>query len=149
MNYQDFLSNNSKVNSHLNDEHKKVKNEEKKISKNSSDENKEINIKNTENNKLIDELNKYKKENEELKNKINLLSHENLKLKTDLAKANKVISNLSNNNQQNDNFTNLKEIIKSKDIEINNLKLQLQNKKKTPVYLEDIIIEIIYNFICF
>ena len=65
--------------------------------------------------------------------------NKNLKLENDLAKANKAISNLSSNNQQNDNITNLKEIIKSKDIEINNLKLQLQNNKKTPVNLEDII----------
>ena len=93
----------------------------------------------TENNNLIDELYRYQKENEELKNKINLLLTKNLKLENDLAKANKAISNLSSNNQQNDNITNLKEIIKSKDIEINNLKLQLQNNKKTPVNLEDII----------
>ena len=65
----------------------------------------------TENNNLIDELNKYRKENEELKNKINLLLTKNLKLENDLAKANKAISNLSSNNQQNDNITTVKEEI--------------------------------------
>ena len=105
MNYQDFLSNNSNINSNLNDEIQKLK----------------------------DELNRCNKENKELKNKINLLNKE-------LAEANKILSNIKNNNQQNNNVNNnLKEIIRNKDIEINNLKLQLQNNKKTPVYLEDII----------
>ena len=139
MNYKDFLSNNSSINSNINDENKKVKDEKKKINKNTNSDKNIINMNTTENNNLIDELNKYRKENEELKNKINLLLNKNLKLENDLAKANKAISNLSSNNQQNDNITNLKEIIKSKDIEINNLKLQLQNNKKTPVNLEDII----------
>ena len=53
MNYQDFISNNSNINSNVNDENKK----------------------------LINELNRYKKENEEMKNKINILSDENMKLK--------------------------------------------------------------------
>ena len=48
MNYQDFLSNNSNINSNVNNE----------------------------NQKLRDELIKYKKENEELKNQINLLNNE-------------------------------------------------------------------------
>jgi len=105
LNYQDFLSNNSNINSNLNDEIQKLK----------------------------DELNRCNKENKELKNKINLLNKE-------LAEANKILSNIKNNNQQNNNVNNnLKEIIRNKDIEINNLKLQLQNNKKTPVYLEDII----------
>ena len=139
MNYKDFLSNNSIINSNINNGNKKVKDERKKINKSTNSEKKIINMNSTENNNLIDELNKYRKENEELKNKINLLLTKNLKLENDLAKANKAISNLSSNNQQNDNITNLKEIIKSKDIEINDLKLQLQNNKKTPVNLEDII----------
>ena len=95
---------------------------------------------NIENNKLIDELNKYKKENEELKNKINLLEDENEKLNNNLVKANKIISNFKNNNQQNININNLNEIIKNKDIEINNLKLQIQNKNNNFVNFNDIII---------
>ena len=67
-----------------------------------------------------------------MKNQINLLNNE-------LAEAKKIISNIKNNNQQNNNISNLNEIIRNKDIEINNLKLELKNNKKTPVYFEDII----------
>ena len=119
MNYQDFLSNNSNINSNA---HYNV---------NYSS--------NYENQKLRDELNRYKKENEELKNKINLLSNENMKLKNELTKANKIISNLNSNNQQNNNVNNLNEIIRNKDIEINNLKLQLQNKNNNFVNFNDIV----------
>ena len=121
MNYQDFLSNNSNINSNV------IYN---------------VNYSsNYENQKLRDELNRYKKENEELKNKINLLSNENMKLKNELTKANKIISNLNSNNQQNNNVNNLNEIIRNKDIEINNLKLQLQNNdnKKPTFKFDDII----------
>ena len=111
MNYQDFLSNNSNINSNINEENKKLR----------------------------DELNKCKKENEELNNKINLLLNKNLKLENDLAKANKAISNLSSNNQQNININYLNEIIRNKDIEINNLKLQLQNKNNNFVNFNDIV----------
>ena len=95
---------------------------------------------NIENNKLIDELNKYKKENKEMKNTINELKNENKKLNNELIKAQKIISNFKNNNQQNININNLNEIIKNKDIEINNLKLQIQNNKKEPVNFDDIIV---------
>ena len=95
---------------------------------------------NIENNKLIDELNKYKKENEEMKNKIDELKNENKKLNNELIKAQKIISNFKNNNQQNININNLNEIIKNKDIEINNLKLQIQNKNNNFVNFNDIII---------
>jgi len=95
---------------------------------------------NIENIKLIDELNKYKKENEEMKNKINELKNENTKLNNELIKAQKIISNFKNNNQQNININNLNEIIKNKDIEINNLKLQIQNKNNNFVNFNDIII---------
>ena len=95
---------------------------------------------NIENNKLIDELNKYRKENEEMKNKINELKNENKKLNNELIKAQKIISNFKNNNQQNININNLNEIIKNKDIEINNLKLQIQNKNNNFVNFNDIII---------
>ena len=95
---------------------------------------------NIENNKLIDELNKYRKENEEMKNKIDELKNENKKLNNELIKALKIISNFKNNNQQNMNINNLNNIIKNKDIEINNLKLQIQNNKKAPVNFDDIIV---------
>ena len=95
---------------------------------------------NIENNKLIDELNKYRKENEEMKNTINELKNENKKLNNELIKAQKIISNFKNNNQQNININNLNEIIKNKDIEINNLKLQIQNKNNNFVNFNDIII---------
>ena len=87
---------------------------------------------NNENQKLRDELIKYKKENEELKNQINLLNNE-------LTEAKKIISNIKNNNQQNNNISNLNEIIRNKDIEINNLKLQLQNKNNNFVNFNDIV----------
>ena len=113
MNYKDFLSNNSNINSIINNEH----------------------------NKLIDELNKCKKENKEMKNKIKELYNENDRLNNELIKVNKIISNFKNNNiqQNNNNIYNLNEIIKNKDIEINNLKLQLQNKNDINVKFSDVI----------
>ena len=87
---------------------------------------------NNENQKLRDELNKCKKEIDELKNKINILNN-------GLAEANKIISNFKSNNQQNININYLNEIIRNKDIEINNLKLQLQNKNNINVNFNDIV----------
>ena len=98
-----------------------------------------ININNNENKKLIDELNKLKNENEEMKNQINILTNENMKLKNDLIKANKIISNSNNNIPQSSQINNLNEIIKNKDIEINNLRLQLQNKNDINAKFSDII----------
>ena len=72
-----------------------------------------------------------------MKNKINLLTDENIKLKDDLINANKTISNF-NNDQLNNIIFSLNEIIKSKDKEINNLKLQ--NNKTGPINFEDIIV---------
>ena len=84
-----------------------------------------------ENNKLKDELNKYKTENEQMKQKINNLKNDNDELQKELIKAKKIISNFNNNqnNLQNNNniIFSLNEIIKNKDKEINELKLQLQN----------------------
>ena len=94
---------------------------------------------NDENNKLRDELNRYKKENEEMKNKIIILSNENIKLKIDLSEANKIICNFNNNIKHNNNVNDLNQIIKNKDIEINDLKLQLQNKNNIDVKYNDII----------
>ena len=84
-----------------------------------------------ENNKLRTELNTYKNENINLKNKINQLKIDNDKLNTELIKANKIISNFNNiqNNQQGNNniINNLNEMIKMKDDIINDLKNKLQN----------------------
>ena len=98
---------------------------------------------NDENKKLIDELNRCRKENDELKNQINLLNNE-------LAEAKKIISNIKNNNQQNNNIdinhaiNNLNEIIKMKDNLINDLKNQLKNKGNKNVDFNDIMV---VNFI--
>ena len=82
-------------------------------------------------NKLRSELNTYKNENINLKNKINQLKIDNDKLNTELIKANKIISNFNNiqNNQQGNNniINNLNEMIKMKDDIINDLKNKLQN----------------------
>ena len=84
-----------------------------------------------ENNRLRNELNTYKNENTNLKNKINQLKIDNDKLNTELIKANKIISNFNNiqNNQQGNNniINNLNEMIKMKDDIINDLKNKLQN----------------------
>ena len=82
-------------------------------------------------NKLRNELNTYKNENTNLKNKINQLKIDNDKLNTELIKANKIISNFNNiqNNQQGNNniINNLNEMIKMKANIINDLKNKLQN----------------------
>ena len=112
----------------------------KEMTSSDTGENKHIEVKsdiNFENKILREELDKYKKENEEMKNKINLLTDENIKLKDDLINANKTISNF-NNDQLNNIIFSLNEIIKSKDKEINNLKLQ--NNKTGPINFEDIIV---------
>ena len=92
-----------------------------------------ININNESNEikKLIDELNKYKKENEELKLKLDISVKGNNKLKEDLIKANKIISNLQNNN----------EINKLRD-ELNKLKYELNMKEDELRVLNN---KIIYN----
>jgi len=98
-----------------------------------------------ENQKLKDELKIYIKENKLLKNEINNLKTQNSKLKDELIKANKIISNYNNiqNNQQENNsiFKNLNELIKIKDEKINELELQLQNHSNSnkPVNFDDIL----------
>ena len=74
-----------------------------------------------------------------MKNTIKELKNENKKLNNELIKAQKIISNFKNNSQQNININNLNEIIRNKDIEINNLKLQLQNKNNNFVNFNDIV----------
>ena len=89
----------------------KYKKQEIKLNDNINNESNEIK-------KLKDELNKYKKENEELKLKLDISHKENNKLKEDLIKANKIISNIQNNN----------EINKLRD-ELNKLKYELNIKQ--------------------
>ena len=100
-----------------------------------------MNISDNENKKLKDELNIYKKENEILKNKIKIISDENKKLNQEITKLNKIISNYSQNNQQGNNNTinNLNEIIKTKEKEINELKLQIQKNNEKTVNFDDIL----------
>ena len=100
-----------------------------------------MNNSDNENKKLKDELNIYKKENEQLKNKIKILSDENKKLNQEITKLNKIISNYSQNNQQGNNNTinNLNEIIKTKEKEIKELKLQIQKNNKKSVDFDDIL----------
>ena len=98
-----------------------------------------------ENQKLKEELKIYIKENKLLKNEINNLKTQNSKLKDELIKANKIISNYNNiqNNQQENNsiFKNLNELIKIKDEKINELELQLQyhSNSNKPVNFDDIL----------
>ena len=117
MNYQDFLvnTNSNNINTNLINENKKLK----------------------------EELNIYKKENENLKNEINLLKNDNNKLNNELIKANKIISNFNNNQNNNidinNKINNLNEMIKMKDIMINDLKNQLENKGDKTVHYNDIL----------
>ena len=88
-----------------------------------------------DNDEIINELKKYKSENKKLKMTIEKLKEENNKLNNDLLKANKIISNLNNN--QNNNHANdqmisklNKELLMKEDI-INNLKNQIKNSNIT------------------
>ena len=113
MNYKDFIKNNSNTNL--------------------------IN----ENKKLKEELNIYKKENENLKNKINKLQNDNNKLNDELIKANKIISDFNNNQNNNidinNKINNLNEMLKMKDNIINDLKNQLEKKGDKTVHLNDVL----------
>ena len=132
MNYQDFIK---KTNYNAN------------INSNTNSNNTNTNIIN-ENKKLKDELNIYKKENEKLKNEINKLKNDNNKLNNELIKANKIISKFNNNQNNNidinNKINNLNEMIKMKDIMINDLKNKLENKGDKTVHYNDIIV---VNFI--
>jgi len=82
----------------------------------------------SENQKFKVELINLKNENERLKNEIDELKNEIQKLNNELFKANKIISNFSKNNvQENINMSNnFNEILKVKDKEISDLKIKLQ-----------------------
>ena len=117
MNYQDFL-----VNTNSNNTNTNIINENKI---------------------LKDELNIYQKENEKLKNQIDKLNNDNNKLNNELIKANKIISNFNNNQNNNidinNKVNNLNEMIKMKDIMINDLKNQLKKKEHKNVDFDDIL----------
>lgn len=88
-------------------------------------------------------MSNYKRENEQLKIQIKKLNEDNNKLNNELIKANKIISNSHINQKENNNeIENLKELIKIKEKENNNLKLQLENNGtvKKSVNFDDIII---------
>ena len=127
MNYQDFIK---KTNYNAN------------INSNTNSNNTNTNIIN-ENKKLKEELNIYKKENENLQNKINKLQNDNNKLNNELIKANKIISDFTNNKNNNidinNTINNLNEMIKMKDNIINDLKNQLKNKEIKTVNYDDIL----------
>ena len=99
--------------------------------------------------KLKNELNKYKKENEELKLKLDISHKENNILKEDLIKANKIISNIQNNNEINklrDELNKLKYELNIKENEIKDLNNKLKNsiQKEMKVDYNDIMV---INFI--
>ena len=80
--------------------------------------------------KLKNELNKYKKENEELKLKLDISHKENNILKEDLIKANKIISNIQNNNETNklrDEINRLKDELNMKENELKDLNNKILN----------------------
>jgi len=112
----------------------------------------EIKIKNltNENLQLKSEINSYKKEIDRLKNKVNKLITDNNILNDELIKATKIVSEFSlyKNVQQGNNnvINNLNELVKIKDNEINNLKVQLQynsNNKKYVNYNKILVINFI------
>ena len=93
--------------------------------------------------KLKDELNKYKKENEELKLKLDISHKENNILKEDLIKANKIISNIQNNNETNklrDEINRLKYELNMKENELKDLNNKILNdaQKDVKVKYKDI-----------
>ena len=99
--------------------------------------------------RLKDGLNKYKKENEKLKLKLDISHKENNKLKEDLIKANKIISNIQNNNETNklrDEINKLKYELIMKENELKDLNNKLKNniKKDKKVDFDDIMV---INFI--
>jgi len=94
-----------------------------------------------ENNKLKNELNNYKRENDNLKKEINKLKEDNMKLNSELMNSKKIIDDLKNVHENNQNnikmIKNLNELIKIKDKEINDLKKKLMdmgNKNKLVNY---------------
>ena len=79
---------------------------------------------------MKEDLDKYKKENEQLKLNLDKYRIENDKLKADLLKANKIISGIQNNKNNNNELKNLRD-------EYNKLKYELTLKEKEIKDLKD------------
>ena len=79
---------------------------------------------------MKEDLDKYKKENEQLKLNLDKYRIENDKLKADLLKANKIISGIQNNQNNNSELKNLRD-------EYNKLKYELTLKEKEIKDLKD------------
>jgi predicted nuclease with TOPRIM domain len=79
---------------------------------------------------LKEDLDKYKKENEQLKLNLDKYRIENDKLKADLLKANKIISGIQNNKNNNNELKNLRD-------EYNKLKYELTLKENEIKDLKD------------
>ena len=102
---------------------------------------------------MKEDLYKYKKENEELKSNLENYKTEIIKLKEDLFKANKIISGIQNNQNNNNEIKNLRDennklkyelTIKEKLIKDLNNKLQNNAKGNMNVNFNDIMV---INFI--
>ena len=90
------------------------------------------------------------KDNKKLKDELNLLKDENKKVKNELLKANKIIANFNKNKKENNNFSEinyLKELVKSKEKEIDYLTLQLKNIGNNNKKLVDFDNIMVINFI--
>ena len=100
--------------------------------------------------KFKDIENNYKKDNKKLKDELNLIKDENKKLKNELLKANKIIANFNKNKKENNNFSEinyLKELVKSKENEIDYLSLQLKNIENNNKKFVDFDNIMVINFI--
>ena len=107
--------------------------------------NKEMDNLKKEISKLNKEIFDLKEERNKLKIENNYLKKENNKLKNDLQKANKTIQNFINqqNKSKNSNIEQVKKELKIKVLEINKLKIELENNKKknkNKFYFDDIIV---------
>ena len=117
----------------------------------SNDENLKIKKLEEENRKLRDELNKnkqnYLNEINTLKKELDKYKNENNKLKDELTKSNKIISNIQNNQINNnelkklkDEINNLKNQLNIKNNEIKEIKNNINIKEKPKYDINDIIV---------
>ena len=134
-------------NKKLNDELNNYKRDNKKLEE-------ELNDYKLNQEKLIEELlNNNESDNNNFKDEIQSLKEENIKLNNELSKVNKIIANINNMNQnekENNDFNEinyLKEIIKSKEKEIDFLNVQLKNVQSGNKLLVDFENIIVINFV--
>ena len=124
---------------------KEEKSKNKRLEEKIKQLNNEINMYKNNNQSLANQLNLFRTNIQNLLNENNSLKNENNNLKSILVNANQFNQFNIQNTQQNQNNINtiniLKQIIKQKDKEINELKLKYQNNK---VYMNDIMV---INFI--